>query len=97
MKYFGEAMCTPREQELMRLMEFRPFRYWSPVKESLDPYYPDTALGAAVMRKIADLAGDRAMAFLTGIYEKVPLIFLEKMIIWRMGKALQPKNFMKLF
>ena len=90
-EYFGEAMCTPREQELMRLMEFRPFRYWSPVKESLDPYYPDTALGAAVMRKIADLAGDRAMAFLAGIYEKVPLIFLEKMIIWRMERPCSQK------
>ena len=90
-EYFGKAMCTPEEQELMRLMEFRPFRYWSPIKESLDPYYPDTALGAAVMRNIAVLAGDRAMAFLAGLYEKVPLIFLEKMIIWRMERPCSQK------
>ena len=43
------------------------------------------------MRKIADLAGDRAMAFLAGIYEKVPLIFLEKMIIWRMERPCSQK------
>ena len=90
-EYFGESMCTPGEQELMRLMEFRPFRYWSPIKESLDPYYPDTALGAAVMRKIAGLAGDRTMALLAGFYEKVPLIFLEKAIIWRMERPCSQK------
>lgn len=95
-EYFGEAMCTSREQELMRLMEFRPFRYWSPIKESLDPYYPDTVQGAAEMRRIAGLAGDKAMAFLAGIYEKVPLIFLEKVIIYRMESPCSQKLYEKI-
>ena len=94
--YFGETMCTPKEQELMRLMEFRPFRYWSPIKESLDPYYPDTAEGAMEMKKIAGLAGDGMMAFLAGVYEKIPLIFLEKVIIRRMERPCSQKLYEKI-
>ena len=71
---------------MMRLMDVQPFRYWSPVKESLDEYYRDTAGGAAEMKVLARLAGDRGMAFLAGIYERFPLIFLEKLIIGRMER-----------
>lgn len=95
-EYFGKIMCTSKEQELMRLMEFRPFRYWSPIKESLDSYYPDTVQGAAEFRKIAGLAGDRAMGRLAGIYEKVPLLFLERVIIRRMEKPCSQKLYQKI-
>lgn len=95
-EYFGDQMCSPGEQELMRLMEFRPFRYWSPVKESLDTYYPDSARGAAEMRKAARLAQDPMMGFLAGTYEKIPLILLEKIIIWRMERPCSQKLYEKI-
>ena len=48
------------------------------------------------MRRIAGLAGDKAMAFLAGIYEKVPLIFLEKVIIYRMESPCSQKLYEKI-
>lgn len=56
--YLGEAFCNEQEKELLPLITFAPFRYWSPVKESLESKYPDTLAGILCMQKLAREAGD---------------------------------------
>lgn len=57
-EYLGDAACNDQEKALIPLMEYRPFRSFSPIDESLDAWYPDTALGYESMRKLAQEAGD---------------------------------------
>ena len=45
LEYLGESICNDKELALLPLMEFAPFRYWSPIHESLDDRYPDTLDG----------------------------------------------------
>lgn len=77
-EYMKEKACNSAEMELMHLMEFPPFRFWSPVKEPLDERYPSDPRGSQCMKKLAKESGDGIYAFLTGIYEKFPTHFLEK-------------------
>lgn len=77
-EYMKEKACSDLEMELMHLIEFPPFRFWSPVEESLEERYPSSPRGAACMKKLAKEAGDGMYAFLTGIYERFPAGFLEK-------------------
>lgn len=44
-EYLGEEVCTEKELELIPLMEFAPFRAWSPVGNSLEDWYTDTITG----------------------------------------------------
>jgi len=40
--FLGEEYCNDEEKQLAKLMGYAPFRYWSPIRESLDEYYADT-------------------------------------------------------
>lgn len=57
-EYLGEDACNPKEHELIHLMEFAPFRYWSPIKEDLDDRYEDSILGIQTMQRLCREAGD---------------------------------------
>lgn len=79
-EYLGTEVCTEEEIELLPLMEFAPFRAWSPVNESLDEHYPDTLEGVDYMRKLALECGNKRFAKLLDFYKKKPAIWLERLI-----------------
>jgi len=58
LEYLGESICNDKEQALLPLMEFAPFRYWSPIHESLDARYPDTLDGIETFHDLCEEAGD---------------------------------------
>ena len=86
-QYLGDAACNEGEKEFMRLIEFPPFRYWSPIDEPLDDRYPSTREGALCMRELALEAGDKSYARLAGLYARFPLGFLKKRLA---GKLCSP-------
>lgn len=79
-EYLGEEVCTEKELELIPLMEFAPFRAWSPVGNSLEDWYTDTITGVETMKKMALLTGEKGFAKLLDRYEKKPVARLEKKI-----------------
>ena len=78
--YIGEAACNAEERELLPLITFAPFRYWSPIREDLESKYPDAVVGIQCMKKLAEEAGDRAYTRMTGVY-----LFLFRLRIFPMG------------
>lgn len=78
--YIGETACNAEERELLPLITFAPFRYWSPVHEDLESRYPDAVAGIQCMQKLAQEAGDRAYKRMTGVY-----LFLFRLRIFPMG------------
>lgn len=77
--YIGEAACNAQEQELLPLITFAPFRYWSPVREDLKSKYPDAVAGIQCMQKLAEEAGDKAYRRMTEVY-----LFLYRLRIFPM-------------
>jgi len=69
--YMGESLCNAEELALLPLMEFAPFRYWSPIHESLDEYYPDTLDGFTCFEKLCMEASDFQLLKLVQRYKKV--------------------------
>ena len=78
--YIGEEACNTEERELLPLITFAPFRYWSPVHEDLESRYPDTLAGIQCIQKLAEEAGDRAYKRMTIVY-----LFLFRLRIFPMG------------
>lgn len=78
--YIGEMACNAEERELLPLITFAPFRYWSPVHEDLESRYPDAVAGIQCMQKLAQEAGDRAYKRMTIVY-----LFLYRLRIFPMG------------
>lgn len=70
--YIGQFVCTEQEQNLSDLILFGPFRHYSPIRNSLDPFYPEHLDGARAMLRIAEKAGDREYARLIRDYMKRP-------------------------
>lgn len=70
-EYMGESICNEEELSLLPLMEFAPFRYWSPIHESLDAHYPDTLDGFASFKELCMEAGDTKLLQLVQRYEKI--------------------------
>lgn len=88
--YMGERVCSKNEQKLMALMGFAPFRYFSPINESLDSYYEETADGLMCMRTLAEEAGDKEFLRLIRLY-RFPLF--KKQMVRLLTKAMQsPKR-----
>lgn len=87
--YLGENICNEAELSLLPLMEFAPFRFYSPIHESLDEWYEDSLDGAECMRQLAIEAGDWWFATLTSIYKKFPFVKLSHCIAKVMN---QPKR-----
>ena len=67
--YLGEAACNETELQLCHLAEFAPVRYWTPINESIDSWYPDTQEGIDAMRKIVIEAGDQEFLWQLEKYE----------------------------
>ena len=85
-RYIGKEVCNEQELSLISLMEFAPFRYFSPIRESLDQDYPDTMQGAMRMEELAIEAKDSGFAKLVRQYQRWPSAFLKRQIIKKMEK-----------
>ena len=72
LKFSPEPACTDTEAQLSKLMEFAPFRVYSPVSESILPLYPETRDGARTFARLAEEAGDKALARKIRLYDKFP-------------------------
>lgn len=70
--YLGTSACNEIEQSLLPLIEFAPFRYWSPLHESLDDYYCDSEEGLLCMYNLAIEAGDKSYARMIRFYHCLP-------------------------
>ena len=69
--FMGEEACDIEELELIPLVGFAPFRYWTPLKESLDGWYPNTFEGIVTMRHIAETVNDKSFLRKLDMYEKL--------------------------
>lgn len=79
-EYMGESSCNEKELELMRLIEFAPFRMWSPVHESLEERYPATYEGIEVMEELAAEADDSSWKRCLHLYRRIPIRRVEKFL-----------------
>lgn len=88
-EYFGERFCNEKELEIMNLIRFGPFRYWSPIKESLEERYPDSKEGWQSMYRLVKESDDNGFKKLMWIYYFFRSYSLEKLIS---KKFLSPKR-----
>ncbi len=79
-QYMGSQVCNPQETALLKLMEFAPFTYYSPIHEPLDDIYPDTLDGLQAMKNLAAEAGDRRFLLLLTIYRYFPFSGVRKIL-----------------
>ena len=79
-EYLGAQVCTPQETALLKLMEFAPLYYYSPIHESLDTIYPDTLEGLEAMKALACEAGDRRFLLLLALYRYFPFSGVRKIL-----------------
>lgn len=84
-EYMGEEVCTPEEIALLPLMEFAPFRAYSPIRESLDNFYTDTEAGLATMETLAREAKDESYLHLLKLYRFFPCSVLRNMLIQQLN------------
>lgn len=83
--YMGNVVCNEKELALLPLMEFAPFRYYSPLHESLDEYYTETKDGTDCMIKLAEEAGDKHFLFFLRLYKTIPAKMFVKPIAFMMN------------
>lgn len=76
--WMGDQICTEKEKALLPLMEFAPFRMYSPISESLDAYYQDSREGISCMEKLAKQAGDRRFVRMLRAYRCFSASFLSR-------------------
>ncbi len=69
--FLGEEGCNVNELEILGLVTFAPFRYWSPVEENLESRYPDAEVGVKQMLSLAREAGDDDFVKLLKRYQKM--------------------------
>ena len=74
-EYMGKQVCTEEELALLPLMEFAPFRWYSPIRESLDDHYPETSDGLQTMMALAKETDDWAYSALLQLYKLLPARF----------------------
>lgn len=88
-EFFADRFCSEKEQELIALMHFAPFRYWSPVSESLDDRYPEKKEGMLCMERCAKAAEDYGFLKLLKWYRYFPVAPVRNLLIHQM---LSPKR-----
>lgn len=88
-EFFQDRFCNEKEKELMHLMEFAPFRYWSPVSESLDGHYSSTEEGLNLMIRLAQEAEDRQYLRLLRWYRYCRI---KAAAVYLANTLLQPKH-----
>lgn len=92
-EYFGERFCNEKERKLRDLILFGPFRYWSPIGQSLEQCYPNAQEGMRIMERLAAEAGDGEYLGLMKFYKVFSASLLKKrMEKWMAKKLLSPKR-----
>ena len=86
LKFSPIPACTDTELRLTKLMEFAPFRVYSPVTESILTLYPETHEGAQTFAELAEEAGDRSLARTIRLYDRFPNPLMAVHIANRLGK-----------
>ena len=79
-EYLGAKVCNPQEIALLKLMEFAPLYYYSPIHDPLDTIYPDTLEGLQAMKALAKKAGDRRYMLLLDLYRYFPFAGVRKIL-----------------
>ena len=97
MKYSPEPACSPEEIQLAKLIEFMPFRAYSPVSESILPLYPETREGARAFAQIAEEAGDKALARKIRLYDRFPVPLFALHIAMRLSRKKSCKVYNYIF
>lgn len=75
--FLGQVSCNSTELSLLPLVEFPPFRYWSPIHDSLDHYYENSREGYLCMLRLAKEAGDSSFVKMLHIYGHLPSVIRE--------------------
>lgn len=70
--FLGDTSCNATEKEILPLIEFAPFRYWSPLHESLDDYYQNSENGITCMKQLAIDAKDYSLVCMIQLYQSLP-------------------------
>lgn len=96
-EYMGKQVCTEQEIDLLPLMEFAPFRMYSPIHESLDAYYEESKKGLASMKSFAKEAGDKAFLPLLALYGVFPCSFMRNLLYRAMNHPDRQKLYELLF
>lgn len=96
-EYMGDQVCNPKELALLPLMEFAPFRMYSPIHESLDAYYSDTSDGWSCIYKLAAEAGDKSFLKLLKIYQRIPAAFVRNVLFRAMNHPQRQKLYELIF
>ncbi len=78
-EYFDDRFCSEKEQELIPLMHFQPFRYFSPISQPLDHYAEDVS-GWNTMLRLAREAGDRSFARLLRLCRPLPRVLGQRIL-----------------
>ncbi len=86
-EYLGMKVCNQEEMQILSLIEFAPFCYWSPIRESLEGKYPKTYEGINCMDQMAKEAGDYKYRILIWLYRKLPFRWMEKFLAQRLTVA----------
>lgn len=96
-EFLDQNACSSDELELLPLMQFAPFRFWSPIGESLEERYPSSSEGAVCMRKLCVEAGDRKLERLVGLYQKWPGGIAGRFLEYRIRKYMTGENGEKIY
>lgn len=69
-RHVGEEYCTKEENKLAQLIEFEPFRYWTPINPSMDEYCLGTDEGIKCFKEIVAKIDDKSLGRMVKWYEK---------------------------
>ena len=96
--YMGDSVCNEQERKLLPLMEFAPFRYFSPIREPLDEYYTDSERGFECMKELVKEAGDRHFLRLLSFYKAVyGILPFRRAAVRLLAEAMQKAEREKLY
>lgn len=91
--FLGAESCNEEEIDLLRLIEFAPFRYHAPAKQLFEELYETTRQGTRKMMELAKEAKDFTYYLATGVY----LVFQWEWVAQRLSKMLTKPARYKLY
>lgn len=92
-EYMGNQVCNKKEMALLPLMEFAPFRMYSPIHESLDQYYMESKDSLKCISALARQVKDRKFLALLKLYAIIPSHIMKNVLF----HALNHPNRQKLY
>lgn len=96
-EFFQERFCSEKEKELMPLVQFAPFRYWSPIHESLIERYPTDEKGLELMERLATEADDQEYVRLLKLYRRLPFAWMERVLSRKLNSPQRQNLYEKIW